>query len=57
MAVSISMLMIVISMLAVFLQRHLIGKRRYAGSMTNLTVPKTAAAGRMRCWCTLCATP
>ena len=35
MAVSISMLMIVISMLAVLLQRHLIGKRRYAGSMTN----------------------
>lgn len=40
MAVSISMLMIVISMLAVFLQRYLISKRRYAGSMTNLVVPK-----------------
>lgn len=40
MAVSISMLMIVISMLAVFLQRYLISKRRYAGSMTNLMVPK-----------------
>ena len=35
MAVSISMLMIVISMLAVILQRYLIGKRRYAGSMTQ----------------------
>jgi iron(III) transport system permease protein len=41
MAVSISMLMIVISMMAVFLQRYLINKRRYAGSLTNLTVPKT----------------
>ena len=40
MAVSISMLMIVMSMLAVFLQRYLISKRRYAGSMTNLMVPK-----------------
>ena len=40
MAVSISMLMIVISMLAVMLQRHLIGKRRYAGSMTNRHVQK-----------------
>ncbi|MEO8409539.1 MAG: iron ABC transporter permease, partial [Propionivibrio sp.] len=35
MAVSISMLMIVISMLAVFLQRYLLGKRRYAGALTN----------------------
>lgn len=40
MAVSISMLMIVISMLAVALQRHLINKRQYAGSMTNLIVPR-----------------
>lgn len=40
MAVSISMLMIVMSMLAVLLQRHLMGKRRYAGSLTNLAVPK-----------------
>lgn len=40
MAVSISMLMIVISMMAVFLQRWLIGKRRYAGSLTNLTSPQ-----------------
>ena len=40
MAVSISMLMIVISMLAVFLQRYLIGKRRYAGGMTNLGTPR-----------------
>lgn len=40
MAVSISMLMIVISMLAVLLQRHLIGKRRYAGSMTQRTALK-----------------
>jgi iron(III) transport system permease protein len=43
MAVSISMLMIVISMLAVMLQRHLIGKRRYAGSMTNRHVQKPVA--------------
>ncbi len=40
MAVSISMLMIVISMMAVFLQRYLISKRRYAGSMTNLATPR-----------------
>ncbi len=40
MAVSISMLMIVISMLAVFLQRWVIGKRKYAGSLTNLTSPQ-----------------
>ena len=39
MAVSISMMMIVVSMLAVFLQRYLIGKRRYAGSLTNLGSP------------------
>lgn len=43
MAVSISMLMIVISMLAVFLQRYLISKRRYAGGMTNLVAPKTCS--------------
>lgn len=43
MAVSISMLMIVISMLAVMLQRHLIGKRRYAGSMTNRHVQEPIA--------------
>ena len=35
MAVSISMLMIVISMLAVLLQRHLISKRRYASALTT----------------------
>jgi iron(III) transport system permease protein len=40
MAVSISMLMIVISMLAVMLQRYMIGKRRYAGSMTHRHVQK-----------------
>ena len=40
MAVSISMLMIVIAMLAVLLQRYLMGPRRYAGSLTNLSVPK-----------------
>ncbi len=40
MAVSISMLMIVVSMMAVFLQRWLINKRRYAGSLTNLGTPK-----------------
>jgi iron(III) transport system permease protein len=46
MAVSISMLMIVISMLAVFLQRYLIGKRRYAGSMTNLARAQSRCSGR-----------
>ncbi len=40
MAVSISMLMILIAMLAVLLQRYLMGPRRYAGALTNLTVPK-----------------
>lgn len=40
MAVSISLLMIVISMAAVLLQRWLINKRRYAGAMTNLPVPR-----------------
>ncbi len=40
MAVSISMLMVVISMAAVMLQRHLIGKRRYAGSLTNRPVQR-----------------
>jgi iron(III) transport system permease protein len=40
MAVSISMIMIVISMVAVFLQRWLINKRRYAGSLTNLYTPR-----------------
>ena len=40
MAVSISMLMIVIAMLAVLLQRYLMGPRRYAGALTNLSVPK-----------------
>lgn len=39
-AVSISMLMIVISMLAVLLQRYLMGKRRFAGALTNPSVPK-----------------
>ena len=53
MAVSISMLMIVISMLAVLLQRHMIGKRRYAGSMTSLNLQKRstgllAGTGRHR---------
>ena len=40
MAVSISMLMIVIAMLAVLMQRYLMGPRRYAGALTNLSVPK-----------------
>lgn len=39
MAVSISMLMIVISMLAVLVQRHLMKNRRFAGSLTNLRTP------------------
>lgn len=39
MAVSISMLMIVMSMLAVLAQRYLMGKRRYTGALTNLSVP------------------
>jgi iron(III) transport system permease protein len=53
MAVSISMLMIVISMLAVFLQRYLIGKRRYAGSLTNLGA-QAAAVVRIVLVHTLC---
>lgn len=40
MAVSISMLMILIAMLAVLLQRYLMGPRRYAGALTNLSAPK-----------------
>lgn len=40
MAVSISMLMILVAMLAVLLQRYLMGPRRYAGALTNLSVPK-----------------
>ncbi len=39
-AVAISMLMIVISMAAVFLQRYFLGKRRYAGAFTNLPEQK-----------------
>jgi iron(III) transport system permease protein len=54
MAVSISMLMIVISMLAVMLQRHLIGKRRYAGSMTNRHVQEPIAGLRAVAVHTLC---
>lgn len=54
MAVSISMLMIVISMLAVFLQRYVINKRRYAGSMTNLTVPKSLSGSYSVLVHTLC---
>ena len=54
MAVSISMLMIVISMLAVMLQRHLIGKRRYACSMTNRHVQEPIAGLRAVAVHTLC---
>ncbi len=55
MAVSISMLMVVISMLAVMLQRHLIGKRRYAGAMTQRAAPRPlqgaySAAVHAFCW-------
>jgi iron(III) transport system permease protein len=55
MAVSISMLMIVISMLAVALQRFIINKRRYAGSMTNLIAPRRVggvkgALAHAACW-------
>ncbi|SCM76154.1 ABC-type Fe3+ transport system, permease component [uncultured Pleomorphomonas sp.] len=39
-AVAISMLMIVISMAAVFLQRYFLSKRRYAGALTNLPEQK-----------------
>lgn len=38
-AVTISMLMIVISILGVLLQRYVISKKRYASSMTNLSRP------------------
>jgi len=39
-AVAISMVMIVISMAAVFLQRYFLSKRRYAGALTNLPEQK-----------------
>ncbi|SJZ91488.1 ABC transporter permease [Consotaella salsifontis] len=39
-AVAISMVMIAISMAAVFLQRFILAKRRYAGSFTNLPIKK-----------------
>lgn len=39
-AVAISMLMITISMAAVFLQRYFLSKRRYAGALTNLPEQK-----------------
>ena len=39
-AVAISMLMIAISMAAVFLQRYFLSKRRYAGALTNLPEQK-----------------
>jgi iron(III) transport system permease protein len=45
-AVAISMLMIVISMAAVFLQRHFLSKRRYAGSLTNMPEKKPLAGPR-----------
>jgi iron(III) transport system permease protein len=42
-AVSISMLMVVISMAAVLLQRHVMGKRNYAGALTQRPLPKPAS--------------
>jgi iron(III) transport system permease protein len=42
-AVAISMVMIVISMAAVFLQRYFLSKRRYAGSLTNMPEQKPLA--------------
>jgi iron(III) transport system permease protein len=39
-AVAISMLMIALSMAAVFLQRYFLSKRRYAGSLTNMPEQK-----------------
>ena len=53
MAVSISMLMIVISMAAVMLQRHLIGKRRYAGAMTQRTALKPEASQSSSATCAI----
>lgn len=44
MAVTVSMIMIVISMLALFLQRRILARRRYASSLTNLPV-KTRLTG------------
>jgi iron(III) transport system permease protein len=46
MAVTISLLMIALSMLAVALQRVAIGRRRYAGSMTNLVAPREVTGAR-----------
>ncbi len=54
MAVSISMLMIVISMMAVMLQRHLIGKRRYAGSLTSRAVQEPIRGAYSAAVHTLC---
>ena len=44
MAVTVSMIMIVISMLALLVQRRILAKRRYASSLTNLPV-KTQLTG------------
>lgn len=46
MAVTISMLMIIVSMTALLLQRHIMAKRRYASSLTNLPVKKKLPLGR-----------
>lgn len=42
MAVTISLVMMAISMLALFAQRRILTKRRYASALTNLPVPKNA---------------
>lgn len=54
MAVTISLLMIALSMAAVVLQRWVLGKRRYAGSLTNLLRPRPITGLRSVVVHTLC---
>jgi len=54
MAVTISLLMIALSMAAVVLQRWVLGKRRYAGSLTNLSRPRAISGLRSVVVHTLC---
>jgi iron(III) transport system permease protein len=46
MAVTVSMIMIAISMVALFAQRRILSKRRYASSLTNLPVRKALTGWR-----------
>lgn len=46
MAVTISLVMMAISMLALFAQRRILAKRRYASALTNLPTPKKLTGAR-----------